>query len=147
MVNFDFGLICETAIIDQQTNHLSVIKVIEGFNFLAFPANLPRLYMITAWSRDKASSDEQEVVARLRFIEPNHKDGDKIFTSNFDVILPKGKRRLRAIIEISGLPVNSAGEYELCVEVKTKNTWNRVGGVYFDVSNSPMPEKVAGLPK
>lgn len=146
-MNYDFGTICESAIIDQKTNHLSLIQIVEGFNIPKLPGIMPRIYLVSSWSKLHDSKKSESSKARVSLVDPEQQENNKIPNFEFDVVIPADKKRLRTILEISGLHLEKAGEHKFLVERKVNKTWEELGSISFDVTQNLGPEETIGLPK
>lgn len=146
-MKYDYGILCESAIVDSQTNYLSLIKIVESFNFLDFPGKLPRLNIVTMWFKTKNLGKPQSIDARFSLINSNTEDSEAIPRIEFKINVPGDKKNMRAILEVSGITIHRAGEYNFRVEIKDNTSWNKVGEIRFDVTSNPLPSEVIGLPK
>jgi len=109
-MNVLWALLCETVIIDQQTNRVSIIGVIDEINVPAPPPEGPsetgespitaaNMRLIALWSRSDHSVPESSQ-ARMRIVAPN---GDEWRSEEHEVDLTDAPLA-RTIGHITGLP-------------------------------------------
>ncbi len=109
-MNVLWALLCETVIIDQQTNRASIIGVIDEINVPAPPPEEPsetgespitaaNMRLIALWSRSNHAVPESSQ-ARVRIVAPN---GDEWRSEEHRVDLTDAPLA-RAIGHITGLP-------------------------------------------
>ena len=94
------------AIVDQQTNALSLIEVLDVFEVLKFPVLLPHLTIV--WLVTRESTVEPEISEfTIQLLNNSEK-------SEFPVRVDfKGKLRHRAIMQFQGIPLNSVGSIDI----------------------------------
>lgn len=147
MIKYEFGVMCESAIVDQQTNQISLIKIIEGMNFAALPGVIPNAHLVTIWSKTKNLKKAQSAEAKFTLVPSNQSEDETHPTINFAIEMPADKKTMRLIMEVFGTPITRTGEHAFILEVKEHDDWVKVGEIKFDATNDPLPANVVGLPK
>lgn len=143
MISYQFGLICENAIIDQQTNQLSVFNVYDDFSYDGdLPVLLPMLTLITSWSIDP---DEvgSGLRSNIRITLENGSDAiNSIFANEHELIFDNQKRRMRLIHQLRGFPLEADGMYAFIVDADTDGEWKEVGRIPYFVNKQNNPEDI-----
>ena len=131
MIRHIWSVLCEKAVIDKDTNMISLVNVVEEVQAEAVAVPLPgttmpegrasperlpalpiELEIGSFWVRSDEDKEERSA-ARLHLFPP---DGDgQVLGRAFDVDLTQHKR-LRTRVRMHGLPVQESGQYEVAVE-------------------------------
>lgn len=137
-ISLAYALACESATVDQQTNQLSIFKVIETVQTPGpFPATLPKATFILVWIRDSGDSVENSIF-RIKVKQPNGRTNikeDGSFQSSFS----EGIKRVRTIIDMVGFPVSGYGRHLVTIEKKAGSRWTEAGEVALDVEQPVVP--------
>ncbi len=140
MIKHIWSVLCQKSSVDQQSNNVSLFDVFEaleaGINSDANikapdnpEFNIPIQYQIVSlWTITDAKKNEGEI--RITLIYPNGKE--KILVQN-DLKFPPGKRRIRSINQIQGLPVNKNGDYHFIIELKQEEKFQKVADLPLEV--------------
>jgi hypothetical protein len=70
MASYRWGVVCQQAIIDKQTNLVSYINIIEQLTPPEYPAEAPRFTIATLWDRDEKG---ESFTVRVRAEDKNGK--------------------------------------------------------------------------
>ena len=140
MPYLDLAVLCETAIIDQATNNLSVVNQIEQVNLPQFPAVLPRIMVVTTWQRE--SEIEESFTERISITGPSGKGLAKV-----EIPIRMERRRHRHLSAFANLMIETPGDYTFDIAVRPDNasTWTTRRTIILDVQkvDEPTPEEAA----
>ena len=124
MIEHIWTVICSRAIIDKDSNNVSLQNVLEEFKIFSHPQPdglLPINYdLITLWIR--ADEDNPcEANSRFSLISPS---GINLFQMEQPVDLTKNERT-RNKLRFAGFPATEEGKHYFIVELQTEDgTWN-----------------------
>lgn len=102
-MQLEFFIAAQRAIIDERSNELTLVGVVEEFAAGAFPAQLPRFDLVACWNLDQGEKGEFE--ATLHYEAPGLPT-----PIAFPVRFQGGSRRARCLIQVHSLPVPEAGD-------------------------------------
>jgi hypothetical protein len=133
MIEHIWSILCSRAVIDSETNNVSIQDVIEQITVNAEPAEngfLPIPFeLITLWDREEIN-EATKGIERVTFITPSSKS---TVISEVEIDLTKVERH-RQRVRFPGLPINEAGKYYFKVEVKNgNNEWKQVAAIPLKV--------------
>lgn len=140
MIKHIWSVLCQKSSIDQQSNNVSLFDVFEALEVGINPVvniktadnpefNIPVQYqVVTLWTITDAKNNEGEV--HITLIYP---DGKEKILVNSDLKFPAGKRRMRSINQIQGLPVNKSGDYHFIVELEQEGKFQKVADLPLEV--------------
>jgi hypothetical protein len=147
MVNFEFGVICNSAIIDSRTEQVSIIGMIDSVQVESFPTIMPNTTIALFWKRsDSISNDDISFEFRMR------RDPDLtgvipgIGSVGYEQSIPSGKTKTRTILNIAGIFVNNEGINKFIFEIKDREEWIQAGIIELLVSLNPTPENTTSSP-
>src|SRR5262245_28088704 len=104
-------LVAETILLDQQTNAVSAINLIEEFSSPGYPLLVPRLSILSTLERD--SLEDQGAVAQVDVLL-----GDtSIFHQEADISFNEGSLVSRLIFRFEGFVIQQAGTLRVRVAV------------------------------
>lgn len=150
MANLIWALSCQRAIIDRETNSLSLIDHFEGLTLATLPARredgaLPliplRFAVVSYWTRS-ADGIPETVELRIRLVDPSgasHAQG----TTMVDL---QSSHAARSVVTFPGLPISGAGNYTLELARKVGEKWAveeaspRVRVIVSDCTQAAAPE-------
>jgi len=95
-------LVCESAVIDRNTNNLSIFNILEEISAQGFPLIIPKLFVVYVLERKESEDASPEF--NLRIIQEKKYLFDKTFTVNF-----QDKMRTRQLIELQGFTLTKSG--------------------------------------
>ena len=126
----------ESASVDSQSNQLSIFNIIESVDIIGpLPIQFPRMTFVVVWERENPlnSSTEERVKCRVKVKSSltTSSQGDE-----FDVVALPGQPRVRAIMNLAGVPINAVGVNEVIVEVQDGPRWKKAASVSFLVTAS-----------
>jgi len=133
MIEHIWSILCSRAVIDSETNNVSIQDVIEQITVNAEPVEngfLPIPFeLITLWDREEIDKATKGI-ERITFITPS---GKMDVISETEIDLTKAERH-RQRVKFPGLPINEAGRYYFKVEVKNDNDeWKQVSAIPLKV--------------
>lgn len=128
MAKLIWAVLCQRILLDQDTQFLSYIDVVDGVALPSFPNVAPLILVGTLWQLEEAPPPLE---VRIRLYTP---DGSLLMESNpcAPEIKPEHKR-MRIGIGLAGFPLASPGRYEFGVEQHVNGQWIEATRVPFDV--------------
>jgi hypothetical protein len=143
-------ILCERAIIEEQSKALSLVCLVENITLPAPPPELKvdgkqiavpfRFYVVQQWSRTKLAVKEA-AEGRVLFKGPNGKQ----FGSVGFVIELRKTPRARVISQSFGFPLVGAGAYKCIVQLKGSKNWRTLQEAEFNVIFGDPGEVHAGV--
>ncbi len=139
-----WSVLCETALIDSETNNLSLLNVVEQLNISSIPQIAPiptkgivgipvistKLELVSFFQRKNTEKEELEIDATLILLDPSNK---VIKEGQFKIQFPKGMKRLRFRTKINGLPITIPGEYRFNLSIKEMDEVTEICSLPMDV--------------
>ena len=129
MPNHVWSTVCSKAILDRETNNISLIEVLEEIQFGPPPPDndlgqegyvmLPiPMTLVTLWERE-SGSDSETFAVRIKFVDPTGtwigpKDTEREHTID--------KLRFRSINRMMAVPFSESGRYIILVQSKTSGS-------------------------
>jgi hypothetical protein len=148
VINLEWAVLCSSALLDKDTNNLSLINVIEGLKFEgirskesgvfnhedgeAIPINL----VFVARFRKLLKPEENiSAVIEIEILDPKSK---KMGGFSYEMNMNSGVKNFRLRTGINGLKVTTSGMYEFVVRAKTKHEtkYKKLGTVPLDLELS-----------
>jgi len=138
MINCVWAMLCKHCIINQETDQISLIEVIEEIvtrrpnldnaQFLFFETSL-----VIYWKKEKLSGQKNEDKFRLKLLSPSQK---VLLEAERNLHFGK-KFRSFTIIEFGGLPVPESGFYEFQIQLPNDDhtDWRNVYLVTLEVNH------------
>jgi hypothetical protein len=102
-MKLDLIACAESAAIDAPTNRLSLFNLLEEFTGQIFPSIVPSLTLIVVTTREAREPEDLELHVKIRV--NSNVIYENAIRANF-----QGKMRVRAITNISGLPIMEPGK-------------------------------------
>ena len=155
MAKLNWVIICERAVVDSASNSLSVMNVLEQVHAMrptpdqvkaaaGRPIAAPlTCAVVTYWERSNPNRTERNSQVRLRLIDPK---GKTLVESSLSLDLGK-ECRSRLIANLTLLPVDLAGRYVWRVYLRSKNRWQPVGEVSYELAFYASAKDVERLQK
>ena len=106
MAHLEYFLVAESVIVDQATNVVSLVNVLEELTAPAFPIMVAKCAAVSAWNEDPGDVG-RDLQVTLRIRSPGSESSID-FHSNFTM----RTSRHRVLQRIAGLPVLAAGELQ-----------------------------------
>lgn len=103
MIRPRLSTFAEQVIIDRQSNHLSLINVLEEFVFDTFPTILAKISLVNIIERDE--TDPEQLTGRLTI----EMEGNRIVDQEIGVDF-QGKLRVRNVTVFGGVPLAGPGK-------------------------------------
>lgn len=140
MIKHIWSVLCQKSSVDQTSNNVSLFDVFEALEVGINPTsnmkvsdnpefNIPIQYQIVSlWTITDDKNNEGEV--RIILIGP---DGKEKILIDSELKFPTGKRRMRSINQIQGLPLNKSGDYHFIVELKQEEKFQKVADLPLEV--------------
>ncbi|MCL5019819.1 MAG: hypothetical protein M1426_05070 [Patescibacteria group bacterium] len=129
MIKHIWSILAQKAIIEAQTNSLSLIGVLEELtvginkspNNKSSIVNVPISYEVVSYlSRDNEGANPE---MKIEIFNP---EGKMIKSFEYTVNWEKGKSRMRAKVNINGFVVDGEGNYMFRIELKEKGEYRTV---------------------
>jgi len=124
MANFRWGVVCQQAIIDKQTNLVSYINIIEQLTPQEYPAEAPRFTVATLWDRD---DEGESFTVRVRAEDEDgnileEEQGEKVEFEDFE--------RFRINRVMGGFEIEGPGCVRFQVDLLQEGEeWETVGSL------------------
>jgi hypothetical protein len=139
MAVLQWAIVCERAIVEEQTNIVSLVSIVETINLPPPPPDFAkngsvplvpfRFFVVHQWARSNPRLGER-IPGRLVLLGPNKQ---QFGVSEFVVDLT-ATPRARIIGQTIGFPLYGAGVYRCVVEAKVRTKWRKVGQAEFGVA-------------
>ena len=124
-INFDWGLLCSSSVIDKDTNNISLNSVIEEITVKSKKegAEFPKkgtvidfsFEFVCTWSRRRNFNLEESADARLEILDPAEK---KINTIDYKLRFGPKIKRIRSRVNFNNLLVTSIGDFTFASSIK-----------------------------
>lgn len=138
MAKLLWALLCEQAIINSQTNNVSLIEIIEQLNVPNFPTIVPqKFYIVSLWEKETPNKDKEETF-NFKIIIKSQPDTIDPNESGFSVeaTIPNNKDRFRNVCAISGLKIDREGILNIAIFLKSDCTWDEKHRIPIQISKS-----------
>ena len=136
MIVHCWSVLCNRSLIDKETNNVTLIDVLEQFQFQIKGDLTPPLpwsmELVTLWSRDNLDQKEKRA-ARVTFFSPSNKVIADVIPYQVDLTV---YRRNRSRLRIEGLPpLKESGQYYFLIELEGdfEDKWTEVTRIPVDV--------------
>ena len=134
-----WSVVCKDALIDKDSNAVSLFKCLEGFSAKfagpQLPSDIPvACKFVTLWSRSDMSTPEKGS-ARIRYRMPQGKEVEFV---QYEVDLTVQSRH-RTVLDVQGLPYQGNGVYEFILETQGEDSWRPVTDVPLQVTVEHAP--------
>lgn len=122
MVQHVWSVLCKQSIIDQETNSLSIIDVLEQMKIdvsvpsnASFPIKVPIQYQIVSmWIKhDKNKQIRADI--QISIVDP---EKSIVSTHTKELLIAKQIERMRSRVKISGFEVTKSGMYEFRIGIR-----------------------------
>lgn len=127
MARHIWSVLCQSVLLDQFSNSMSLIQAIEGFSVPALPSSAPQMMVGSLWLR---TGKESQLISRIRILDPAGKVVNVIENKPASLSLP----RSRTITILGGFPLVSAGVYSMVVESKKEGGWMEEAAIPLEIS-------------
>jgi hypothetical protein len=127
MARHVWSVLAQMILVDQFTNGVSFIQIVEGFTVSALPAIAPQMMLGTLWSRE---GSETAVHARVRVVAPD--GSEALVLENRPPSLVEAKAR--TITHLAGYQLNLPGSYRVLVEQRQADRWETEATIPFEVN-------------
>lgn len=138
-MRYIWSVICQKALIDTQTNTLSIQDVAEQLDISVNKEELEKsdkplkisaeFDIIQMWKDDEKEKD-REFEGRIELHDPS---GKVLGTNDMPLRFKKGTNRLRNRIHVQGMVVTQEGEYQYVSKIKEGGKFKKVGSVPLDI--------------
>ena len=113
--NLDWVVVSKDTVVDNQTNSLSIINIIEELTLTGerpktdfkIPVQIKAIIM---WRKNSPEKADSKIMFGMSFIDPNKKT---LSRADFVLKFEKNKKRVRSIVNIPDFQVTSEGIYTL----------------------------------
>jgi len=149
MIQHVWSVLCRQGIIDQRTNSVSLVEVIEGISIAADSNDLPtdrvgflpfEMDLVSLWTRSTPSEGESGLV-RATISGPH---GLKIQHAPMELDLTESISR-RHLIHFSAIPSRGVGRYTIGVQVERSSAertrWVTVARIPYNIRIQPAPSE------
>ena len=132
-----WSILCKSSMIDSENNSISLLRCIEQVNIKNSPPDktgkglvVPLEFELISLWFDDSTKKERKFNVRIELFDPSKV---KLKYHDNNLVLPKGKKRLRDRTEIKGLPITKSGKYMFKVKYRSQGGKN-----YKDVAELPI---------
>ena len=128
-----WAICCRRPLVDNRTNSLSLIDVVEDLYVVGGSGLIAdQAVVVTLWEKSSDYNNEEETFElHLRFCDPNGADLVPPFEKTNSI--PKANERLRYIYMFANLPVKEAGDHHWVIELRQNGEWEEKGRVKIRV--------------
>lgn len=131
MAKLIWAIPCSRILLDQPSNLVSYIDVLDGVALPSYPALAPLTFIGMVWQRE----DESKLDVRVRVLSP---DGSHVMDSeSAQVIFQPHHKRGRIHIGLGGFPIAGPGRFHFAIDTKVRNKWVEQARVPFDLETLP----------
>lgn len=132
MINHVWTVACSRAVIDAESNNMSLQNVIEQINIVEElqpdgMVNIP-FEIVTLWARAEPDVPGRGK-SRITFLSPS---GKALGSTASEVDLSKHERS-RARLKFQGIPIREPGRYIFRVELQDEGAWHQVAIIPLQV--------------
>jgi hypothetical protein len=128
MATYIWGVLCRRAIVDQPTNSVSYIDMLEGLLPPRLPVPAPLIIAATLWRREEGDRDTLEVRARVE-----SPDGVTLASDSVVLHMEPRHKRGRINIGLAGYELSSSGRHEFVIEQRLRGQWREAARLPFDI--------------
>lgn len=131
---YKWAIFAENAIIDNQSNNISLINIIEQIKVLKVPIVIPQQYCLaTLWEKERSFSNNDEIF-HLRVIITHHpRKIDPKEGVDAKLRIPSDKKRIRHLFRIRGIPIKEEKPLYIIGFVKNNNKFIKKFIIKFDI--------------
>jgi len=127
-----FCLATENVITDSSTNLISAMNIVSKIQATVFPSVKPVIHLLMYWRKEGPITQSESLALKVRIKYPtkgylDHPQG------TVESEIPAGKRTLRVISKMEGLPLKEVGTMEFVVKQRVTGGWKKVGSFPVDV--------------
>ena len=134
-----WNILCTQAVIDKDSNNISLLNVIERITIQARPTPggiFPyRMDLASFWTRDNPKVPEKEGVSRISLKSPSD---NTLGSWEIGVNLSRHSNS-RSKLQLLTLPIGEAGIYKFMVEYRAskRGRWKKAGEVPLEIIFNP----------
>jgi len=132
MIDHVWSVLCLKSIIDNESNNISLVDVIEKLEITGPSGEglAPiQMEVVTLWTRHDLSQPSR-AGARLRLVGPDNNQIDEPISYDVDLTT---FFRTRHRVRMGGLPIRGSGLYRFLVELEENGNWREVAKVPLEV--------------
>lgn len=138
MIDHVWTVVCSRAVIDQDSNNVSLQNVVEQLNISGEPGHVVipmSLDIVTLWARAKVEAPARGR-ARVTFLSPSGVATDSPFEYDIDL---SEHRRYRSRGRVQPLHIEEAGRHAFRVELQKEHEtgWHQVASIPLEISFTP----------
>ena len=142
MIDHVWTVLCSRAVVDQETNNVSIQNAIEQINIVGEPkpdAVIPKRFEVVTLFARSAPEVPCRGELRLTYRSPS----DEILGTFERPINLLKHERLRARMRFEGLPAGEPGRYYFDVELRNEgeDEWHRVAAIPLMIVFKPLDEE------
>ncbi len=110
MARYLWSVPCLQVLTDRETNAVSLLNVVEGFQVRKLPGELPPVMVATLWRRERPG---EKMYVQARLISPTE---EELYAKKTDELNFGDFLHYRVNIQIAGVHVSQEGEYTIVLE-------------------------------
>lgn len=148
-MKFAYGVLASKAIINQKTEQLSVIDIIDQIQVDNLPVAMPSVSLVAFWIRGDGEEGDVELVVRMKRdpeLPQELVQATNYVSPQFVQIVPAVATSARAILEANAILIAHEGINKFVFEQKVNNRWQDAGHISVNVQLNAGPMSVATSP-
>lgn len=140
MMKHIWSVLCKKAIIDRETNSLSLLESLEqititlpsqeAMNSVKGQLKIPLEFELVSFWVEQDESKKKEINMLIEVYDP---DNVKIHSAEKKIEVPENSRRMRILSKITGLRFTKAGVYTLKVSNKAQQKYHVVAEIPLEI--------------
>ncbi|MBU1937021.1 hypothetical protein KKG05_06440 [bacterium] len=125
-----YALVCEKALLDRWTDHVSAINIISGFRVMKLPVILGIPFtIITEWSNEKEVKTTKKLMTRIDILTPSQKT--KAGNALTELNPKQGIHRI--FNNINSIPLDEHGIHHFVIMQGEEDSLEKKGFIPFNV--------------
>jgi hypothetical protein len=134
MAKLMYAFPCARVIIDQATNLISFIDVLDGVVVPVFPFVAPAMCIGAIWETE----GDKRIEMRARILAPD--GGQVVEAAATSLDLKPEHKRARTVVVASGFVFPAPGKYQITVELKRSGKWVEASRIPIDIDPALPPQ-------
>ncbi len=148
-MKFAYGVLAAKSIINQRTEQLSIIDIIDQVQVDSLPAAVPGVSIVTFWAREDDEDGAVELKIRMKRdpeLPPELIETTGYVGPEFEQLVPAEAMTARTILEASAVLVATEGINKFVFEQEINGQWQNAGTVRINVQVGVNPSEIARSP-
>lgn len=148
-MNFAYGVVCSKAIINQRTEQLSIIDIIDQVQVENLPTMLPNVAIVTFWTRDRGTEGSELLKVRMRRepeLSTDLVESTGYTQPEFEQPIPSSSLTARMVLDVNAIFLTNDGVNKFIFEINDGNEWTDAGSVMLNVQVGTAPSDITRSP-